>query len=150
MRQALLSAVAASFLAAMPAMAQPAPGPLAAAMAAEGHGTAPADGASLTHSAIKATTFKVATTVTNVALLSYAAGGIIGGTALSAFMLGSSWVLYTANDYFWDKYSPPAAKQASGQEFDASADVWRNTMKFLTYKPVIASIKLASLYVYTG
>ena len=34
--------------------------------------------------------------------------------------------------------------------FDATADVWRNTGKFLTYKPVIASIKLASLYVVTG
>jgi hypothetical protein len=28
--------------------------------------------------------------------------------------------------------------------------VWRNTAKFLTYKPVVASLKLASLYVYTG
>ena len=43
--------------------------------------------------------------------------------------------------------SPP---KTAGEAFDAGADVWRNTAKFLTYKPVVASLKLASLYVYTG
>jgi uncharacterized membrane protein len=119
----------------MPALAQPA---------------APAQSASLTHSALKATTFKVGSTATNLAILSYAAGGFVGGAALSTFMLASSWVIYTANDYVWDSYSPPPTKRTEDQAFDASADVWRNTGKYLTYKPVIASIKLAALYAYTG
>jgi len=113
-------------------------------------GAAPANNASLTHSALKATTFKVGSTVTNLAVLSVATGGVAGGAALATFMLASSWVIYTANDYAWDTYSPPPRKQTEEQSFDATADVWRNTGKFLTYKPVIGSIKLAALYAYTG
>ncbi len=102
--------------------------------------------ASLSHSALKATTFKAGTVMTNIAVLSYATGGLAGGAALTAFITASAWTLYTANDYLWDTYSPPPEKQ----EFDARADAWRNTEKYLTYKPVIASIKLGSLYLYTG
>lgn len=134
MRQLLLATALAMPLA-MPAMAQQA--------------DAPEGGASLKHSALKATTFKAGSTVTNLVLLSYAAGGIGGGIALSAFMLGASWAVYTANDYFWDTYSPPPPK-IDGEAFDAGADMWRTTGKFLTFKPVVASLKLASLYVYTG
>ena len=135
-RPALLAAVAASLLCMQPVLAQ---------------GISPdSGGASLKHSALKATTFKVGTVVTNLAVLSVATGGLAGGIALTAFMTGASWVIYTGNDYLWDTYSPPQAKQAENQEFDASADVWRNTGKYLTYKPVIASIKLASLYIYTS
>src|SRR6185312_7447223 len=74
-------------------------------------GAAPANNASLTHSALKATTFKVGSTVTNLAVLSVATGGVAGGAALATFMLASSWVIYTANDYAWDTYSPPPRKQ---------------------------------------
>jgi uncharacterized membrane protein len=132
-------AVMAAFPLAMPALAQ-----------SDLPGAAPANNASLTHSALKATTFKVGSTGANLAILSYAAGGIVGGAALTTFMLGTSWVLYTANDYLWDSYAPPPTKQTEQQAFDATADVWRNTGKFATYKPVIASIKLAALYAYTG
>jgi uncharacterized membrane protein len=112
-------------------------------------GVAPAS-ASLTHSALKATTFKVGSTAANLGILSYAAGGIVGGAGLTTFMLGSSWLLYTANDYLWDAYAPPPVKQTEDQGFDATADVWRNTWKFATYKPVIASVKFAALYAYTS
>jgi uncharacterized membrane protein len=111
--------------------------------------TAPAPEASLSHSALKATTFKAGTVITNLTVLSYATGGLVGGMALTTFMTAASWLIYTANDYIWDSYSPPLTRQDS-QPFDAGADVWRNTGKYLTYKPVIASIKLASLYVYTS
>jgi uncharacterized membrane protein len=139
LRRALFVSILASTPLALPALAQTA-----------APDATPANNASLTHSALKATTFKIGTTGTNLAILSYAAGGIIGGAALTTFLLGSSWVIYTANDYLWDSYAPPAAKQTDTGTFDATADVWRNTGKFLTYKPVIASIKLASLFAYTG
>lgn len=140
MRPALLAGVVASGLSIGSAVAQTAPAP----------STSPAKEPSLTHSALKATTFKVGSTITNVTLLSYAAGGLVGGVALSTFMLAASWTIYTANDYLWDTYSPPPVKQEANELFDTSSDVWRNTWKFVTYKPVIASIKLASLYVYTS
>jgi uncharacterized membrane protein len=149
LRQALLIATVLTLPATLPALAQSLPTPTVAAAPARPV-VNPAGSASLTHSALKATTFKVGSTATNLALLSYATGDVISGTALTVFMLASSWMIYTANDYIWDSYSPPPIKQAASEQFDATADVWRNTGKFLTYKPVIASIKLASLYVATG
>ncbi len=139
MRPALLAAVLASGLSMTPAVAQTAPAP----------GVTPTKDASLSHSALKATTFKAGTVIANLSILSYAAGGMVGGVALTAFMTASSWVIYTLNDYAWDSYAPPMKQDADGS-FDASSDVWRNTKKYLTYKPVVASLKLASVYVYTA
>jgi uncharacterized membrane protein len=149
-RQASFAIVVASFALAMPAYAQPAQQALVAPLQADPPAAAQKSTASLSHSALKATTFKAGSTAVNLAVLSYATGTVVGGVALSAFILGASWVIYTANDYVWDSYSPPPVKQAANESFDATADVWRNTGKFLTYKPIIASIKLASIYVYTG
>src|ERR1700709_1285840 len=39
---------------------------------------------SLSHSALKATTFKAGTTVVNLSILSYALGGVIGGASYTA------------------------------------------------------------------
>ena len=141
MPRMMLATVTAGLLLAMPVLAQTAP---------DAHGAASAPSASLTHSAMKATTFKVGSTITNIAVLSYATGDFVAGTGLAAFMLGASWLTYTANDYLWDSYSPPPVKETKDQTFDATADVWRNTGKYFTYKPVIASVKLTTLYLYTG
>jgi uncharacterized membrane protein len=150
MRSVLLAAVAASFLSIGPAMAQPMPGSDDLLRLAGSPEAAQDQGASLSRSALKATTFKIGSTAANLALLSYAVGGVAGGVALSAFMIGSSWLIFTANDYIWDTIEPPAAKQTADQSFDAAGETWMTTKKFITYKPMIAAVKLASLYVYTG
>jgi uncharacterized membrane protein len=111
---------------------------------------AQSEAASLSHSALKATTFKVGTAVVNLTLLSYAAGGLAGGAALTTFVTAGSWAIFTVNDYLWDSYAPAPVKQNTAQSFDATSDVWRNTGKYLTYKPVVVSMKLAALYLYTG
>jgi len=149
-RQALFAIVAASSALVMPAYGQSVQQALVAPLQADPPAHAPTGGASLSHSALKATTFKAGSTAVNLAILSYATGTVVGDVALSAFILGTSWVIYTANDYVWDSYSPPPVKQAASESFDATADVWRNTWKFLTYKPIIGSIKVASIYLYTG
>jgi uncharacterized membrane protein len=149
-RQALFAIVLASSALVMPAFGQSVQGALVAPLQTVPSAAAPTGSASLSHSALKATTFKAGTTGVNLAILSYATGTLAGGVVLSGFVLGASWVLYTANDYIWDSYSPPPVKQAASESFDATADVWRNTGKFLTYKPIIATIKLASIYAYTG
>jgi hypothetical protein len=141
--------VLAGFLCLSPVLAQTAPPQGIAGQIAQAE-MAPSNDASLTHSAFKATTFKVGTTLTNLTLLSYATGGVVGGVALTAFITASSWLLYTTNDYAWDKYDPPAPELGANESFDASGDVWRNTKKYLTFKPVIASLKLASLFAWTG
>src|SRR5579883_1802977 len=149
MRRVLLAAVVVGCTASMPAFAEPVPSPLRAAITPETAPPQEAESASVAHSAMKATTFKAATTAVNLAILSYATGSVVGGGFLAAFQLGASWIMYTTTDYLWDKYDPVPPKQA-GQEFDATADLWRNTKKYMTYKPVIASVKLLTLYAYTG
>ena len=109
-----------------------------------------ASAASLQHSALKATTYKAGTTLVNFAVLSAAAGGASGGAALAAIALGASWTLYTVNDYLWDRFDPPPPKQQADEAFRPGEDAWRNTKKFMTYKPAIAAFKYATVYAYTG
>lgn len=104
--------------------------------------------ASLSRSALRATTFKVSTFFSNLAILSYGSGGIVGGMVLATAAAVESWGVYTLNDYVWDRYAP--ARPNEGKEFDANASFWRTSEKFLTYKPVVASFKYASIYLYTG
>ena len=150
MWSALLAAVVVSCLSMGSAMAQGVPGPSASPSITASPPAPQGKEASLSHSALKATTFKIGSTAANLAILSYAVGGVVGGVALSGFMLVSSWVLYTVNDYVWDRVDPPPMKQTADQAFDPSAEVWSTTKKFLTFKPLIAAVKLAALYVYTG
>jgi uncharacterized membrane protein len=133
MRNALAGCLLAALVAAPAAAQQEAPGD-----------------ASMLHSAAKATTFKAGTVAVNLAVFSAATGGIFGGAVLTAFNLGKSWMIYAANDYLWDSYSPDASNRDGGQAFDSGASLWRTTEKFLTYKPVGTAVKFLSLYVYTG
>ena len=110
-------------------------------------GAAPPDQASLLVSAYKATTYKIGTALTNMVVFS-AGTGLVGGTVLTAFTTLQTWLIYTGNDYFWDKYSPREAR--TGENFDVKESAWRSTEKFLTAKPLIVAIKLASIYAWTG
>jgi uncharacterized membrane protein len=103
--------------------------------------------ASLGLSATKALTYKLGTAVINMVV--YSAGvGLVGGTLLTAFNTAQAVALYTANDYLWDTYAPkPVSPDGS---FDAEASAWRATEKYLTFKPVVAAIKYASIYALTG
>jgi uncharacterized membrane protein len=121
-----------------------------AAMAQTTPPAAQAGSASLTHSAVKATTLKIATSVTNFVVLSAATGGVVGGTVLTVFSAVSAWLIYTGNDYLWDTYEPPPVRQTTGESFDTTGDVWRNTLKYLTFKPMVLAVKWSSILVYTG
>jgi uncharacterized membrane protein len=136
MRSAMLASVVAGTLAIAPAGAQTP--------------TVQADDPSLSYSALKATTYKIGTSLANFGILSYAAGDFSGGTVLAIANTAASWVMYTTNDYLWDTFSPAPSKTRADQSFDTSAEFWRNTGKFLTYKPPVFLFKLASIYVYTG
>lgn len=110
----------------------------------------PKPAGSISHSAMKATTFKIGTTMTGLAIFSYGTSSVVGGGLLTAFNVSKGWLLYTVNDYAWDKYLPADANLNSSDNFDVRASLWRNTLKFVTYKLVDTAIKFASIYVYTG
>jgi uncharacterized membrane protein len=156
LRCALVAGLVAASICTPPAVAQTAtPGtseamPAAAPDAPAGQGGTTQRAASLTTSATKATTFKIATVVTNMAIFSTGTASLAGGTLLTAFNVTKSWLLYTVNDYAWDTYAPLDKKPAeAAADFDASASAWRTTEKFLTYKPVDTAIKFASIYLWT-
>ncbi len=131
-----------------PAVAQTVPGPQPIPSVAPQ--TAPPSDASLSHSALKATTYKIATATTNLALFSAATGALTGGTLLTVLDTVASATVFTINDYLWDSYDPPPVKQAAEETFDKTQDAWRNTKKFLTYKPTVAAITWGMIYLYTG
>jgi hypothetical protein len=127
-------------LATGPALAQTAPPPSAPL------GEAPT--ASALMSATKATTYKIGTALTNALILT-AGTGVVGGTLLTAFVTGESWLFYGVNDYLWDTYAPKPAPRPDGS-FDAKESAWRSTEKWLTYKPVVAAFKFGAIYAWTG
>jgi len=110
-------------------------------------GTAPGEASALM-SATKATTYKLGTALTNMLILT-AGTGIVGGTLLTVFVTGESWLVYGVNDYLWDTYAPKAAPRADGS-FDAKESAWRATEKWLTYKPVVSAFKFGAIYAWTG
>ena len=100
-------------------------------------------------SATRATTYKIGTATINFGLLTFALGSATGGTVLAAGTAVTSWLLYTANDYLWDYYSP-LPTPAPGQPYDPAASAARTTQKFIVYKPLGMAQKFAWLYAYTG
>jgi hypothetical protein len=108
----------------------------------------PTKAASLSQSAMRATTLKTGTAMINLGVLSYAVESVAAGGVLTGAISAISWAIYTGNDYFWDTYLPTPAKMAENQSFDASAQTWRASVKYFTYKPLAMTPKFAMLYLY--
>jgi uncharacterized membrane protein len=106
--------------------------------------------ASVMRSAERATTFKVLTSITNLAILTTATGSLIAGTALTGVTVVTSWSAYVLNDYLWDTYDPAPSAADGTQSFNAEQTLWRTTKKYLTFKPLATSAKFAALYLWTG
>lgn len=115
---------------------------------AQAAGEAAPRAARMARSARKATTYKMGTVLINASALTYALGPV-GGGVVTAVTAVTSWSIYTANDYFWDKAYPPTPA-AAGQGFDAKAEAWRTTLKYLTFKPLVLTDKCIWLYLWTG
>jgi uncharacterized membrane protein len=112
--------------------------------------SAPVSTASFRHSGLKTVTYEVGNAIDNFVFLSAGAGAVTGGLFLTAFNTLQSWTVYTTNDYFWERYWPRDTSQDAGKSFDARQSFWRTTFKYMTGKPIVASIKIAALYAYTG
>jgi hypothetical protein len=104
---------------------------------------------SVTHAMEKGVTFKLGTAAMWAVIGLVGTGSVIDAGVFSVFSTLSSYTVYVANDYFWDHLFPaPAA--AVEKSFDASASAWRNTWKYLTFKPTINLINWTALYLYMG
>lgn len=151
---ATFAAIAAICLTFSPALARTEPAPVPTdPLVVVPPPEAPDSSVSLSHSALKAATYKTATTAANFTILSIATGGVVAGATLTAVGAAASLVVYAVNDYAWESRAPAPAKQEENQPFDAAASFWRTGENFLTYKAAtvwIKAAKLATLYAYTG
>ena len=111
---------------------------------------APTKDASARESAWRATTYKAGSFAINVAGYSYALGSVGGAGILAAASGVLSWASFIVVDYAWDSYYPAHAKTDAGQAFDTSEAAKRNTLKYLTFKPLGLAEKYGLLYLYTG
>ena len=106
--------------------------------------------ASLSHSGVKQITYEIGNTLNNFVFLTAGVGALGGGLLLTTFNTLQSWTVYTTNDYIWEKLYPWQPSKDSTGSFDVQQSFWRTTVKYMTGKPVVASIKIAAIYVYTG
>ncbi len=112
---------------------------------------APAEPASpsLGHAAVKGLTQKALTTTAS-AIIFYAGTGSLAMTGwLAGVTAVTSYGVYVANDYLWDRFSP-LQPSPDGKGFDAQASVWRNTEKYLTFKPAVVATAWGIVYAFTG
>jgi len=105
---------------------------------------------SIQHSVLKATTFRVATTLAQTAVLSAATGSLAAGTVLAMFDSTKSAVLFAINDYAWDSFVPVEPPKAAETRFDIAGSFWRNAGEFITFKPVDAGLRFVGFYLFTG
>jgi len=112
--------------------------------------SAPASKASLAHSGVKQITYEIGNTLNNFVILTFGVGGLGGGVLLTVFNTMQSWTVYTTNDYIWEKLYPWKPSEDGTGSFDVKQSFWRTTVKYMTGKPVVAGIKIAAIYVYTG
>jgi len=105
---------------------------------------------SLAHSGVKQITYEIGNTLNNFVFLTAGVGALGGGLLLTTFNTLQSWTVYTTNDYIWEKLYPWQPSKDSTGSFDVQQSFWRTTVKYMTGKPVVASIKIAAIYVYTG
>lgn len=154
MRPAMIAAIVAMSLFFHPAAAQSPPAAVAVPDQTAAPEAAPTVGGLLSHSALKAVTYKIATTASNFTILTVATGGMVAGAALTLFGAVASVAVYTVNDYAWERHAPPPPpKPDESQSFNLNDEFWRTSKKFLTYKAAtiwIKAAKLAALYAYTG
>jgi hypothetical protein len=105
---------------------------------------------SFAHSGMKTATYEVGNTINNLIFLTAGTGGLVTGALLTGFNTMQSWTVYTTNDYLWEKFYPLQTGKDGSNVYDVQQSFWRTTWKYMTGKPVVASIKIAAIYVVTG
>jgi uncharacterized membrane protein len=104
----------------------------------------------LGHVAAKGVTLKIATTAFGMTVFTVGTGSLWSASALTALGTAASYVTYVANEYLWDTYAPNTNLRANNESFSAWQSLWRNSGKYLTFKPAVVVTHWAVIYLYTG
>jgi uncharacterized membrane protein len=105
---------------------------------------------SVGHAMMKGITLKAATTGVAAAIYYVGTGSLLDMGTLTALSTAGTYAIYVANEYLWDAFSPDTGVSGNRQTFDAPASLWRNTWKYLTFKPTVAAFNWGLVYAYTG
>lgn len=106
--------------------------------------------ASLQHAATKGITLKAAVALKNWAIFTVGLGTMAGGGALTILASVNSYIAYVANEYLWDYFDPNTNISANSAAFNKQDSAWRNTAKYLTFKPASTTLEWATIYWFTG
>ncbi len=138
--QAAIWVLAASLCCPALALAQASPAPVAP-QAAE---------ASVGHAAAKGLTLKVGNAAFSLAVFYLGTASLAASGILAVATNVVSYGVYVGNEYIWDSHAPNTNISANGGSFDTGASFWRNSGKYLTFKPASMLGKFAVTYLYTG
>ena len=102
------------------------------------------------HAVAKGLTLKVINGTVALAVFGAGTGSLVAGGVLAAAVGASSFAVFVANDYIWDRFFPNTNVAANNQSFDTLWSVGRNTAKYLTFKPTVVAVDWSVIYLYTG
>jgi len=105
---------------------------------------------SLGHAAAKGVTLKVATTALGMTVFSVGTGSLWSAGVLTMLGTATSYVTYVTNEYLWDTYAPNTNLRANSESFNTGQSLWRNSGKYLTFKPAVVAVNWAAIYLYTA
>jgi len=112
--------------------------------------TAPAPVPSLKHTLVKTATQKLMSLFVTGVFVYGGTGSVVAASALTAITTTGAVAIFATNDYLWDYFDPPANTRANEPTFSVASSAWRNTKKYLTYKPAIMAFATGTAYLYTG
>lgn len=106
--------------------------------------------ASFGHAAAKGVTLKALNGLLAMAVFTTGTGSLAAGSVLSTAVVATSYAVFVANDYLWDRFYPNTNVAANGMSFNTVGSLGRNTLKFLTFKPAVVAADWSVIYLYTG
>jgi uncharacterized membrane protein len=105
--------------------------------------------ASIDHSALKGVTLKIISITTSFFIFSAGTGSATTGGLMAVINGVASFFIYTGNDYAWDYFYPNTNLSTNEHRFGLLSSLSRNTLKYITFKPLVTALNIGIIYAYT-
>jgi uncharacterized membrane protein len=105
--------------------------------------------ASLSHSALKGVTLKAISITTSFFIFTAGTGSAAVGGLMAGLNGVGGLLIYTGNDYAWDYFSPNTNLSTNQQSFGVFSSLSRNTLKYITLKPMLTVLNVGIIYAFT-
>jgi len=105
--------------------------------------------ASIGHSALKGVTLKIISITTSFFIFAAGTGSVTTGGLMAVINGVASYFIYTGNDFAWDYFYPNTNLKTNEQHFGLLSSLSRNTLKYITFKPMVTALNIGIIYAYT-